>query len=97
MHFAEKTSRPLRDDGLDGVRHVLGDERFRRILWAAARKLSGHAPWTNHADANAMIAKILGHAAAQAHNAPFRRAIDPAARKGVFSGEGTDIDDVALP
>src|SRR5258708_39924628 len=95
LDFAQEALRALGGDHGDGVGDVLRGEDFAGVFRPAAGKFSGHAARADGADANAVSAQILGHAAAEALYGPLRRAIKAAAGEGVFAGQRTDIDDVA--
>ena len=95
VDFADKALRALSGEHSDGVRNIIGSEDPGRILGASSGEFRGHAAGADDADADTVLAKILGHAAGEALQSPFGGAIQGAAGKGVFSGEGTDIDNVA--
>ena len=95
MDFAEEALRALGDNGGDGVSDIFGAQHFRRVFGAAAGKFGGYAARANHADADAMFTKIFGHTSGESEDAPFRSAINAAAGKGIFSCEGTDVNDIA--
>jgi hypothetical protein len=66
MDFAEEALRALGDDHFHSVGHVIGGENFRGIFRAARGKICGHTAGTDHTDANAMFAKVFGHAGGKA-------------------------------
>src|SRR5260370_41022120 len=95
MALAQKALRALRYNGFHGMGHILGTQHFRRILCAAPGESRSDTSRANHTHSDAVFAKIFRHAAGKTDDTPFGRAIDAAACEGVFSGERTDVDDVA--
>jgi|SRR5579864_7111434 len=93
--FADEALRGLGEEHGDGVGYVIGLEHFLGVLCGAMRKIRGDGAGANGGDADAVGAEIFGHGVAEAEQAPFGGAIGSAARHGVFSGEGADVDDVA--
>src|SRR5260370_13645016 len=95
MDLAPKALRALRYTGYHGMGHILGTQHFRRILCAAPGESRSDTSRANHTHSDAVFAKIFRHAAGKTDDTPFGRAIDAAASEGIFSGERTDVDDVA--
>src|SRR5579872_522394 len=93
--FADEALGGLGEEHGDGVGHVIGLEHFFCVLCGAMKKIRGDRAGANGGDADAVRAEIFGHAVGEAEQAPFGGAIGSAAGHGVFSGEGTDVDDVA--
>ena len=98
VDFAEEALRALGDEHFYGVGYVFRGENLRGIFWAAggaAGKVGGYAAWADYADANAVLAKVFGHASGKALEAPFGGAIHSAVPEGVLPGQRGDINDVA--
>src|SRR5436190_16230301 len=95
MNLTEEASRVLRNDGFHGVGNVFRRQGFRGVLCAARGEFCGDASRANHADANALLTEVFRHAAGEPDDSPFGRTINSAASKGVLSGQGADVDDVA--
>src|SRR6185437_682729 len=93
--FADEALRGLGEEHGDGVGYVIGLEHFFCVLCGAMKKIGGDRAWANGCDADAVSAEVFGHAISEAEQAPFGGAIGSAAGHGVFSSEGTDVDDVA--
>src|SRR5439155_12759447 len=87
--------RALGDDGFHGVGNIFRAQHFRRVLWATVGEIRGDASRADYTDADAVFPEIFRHAPGKTEDTPFGGAIDAAASEGVFSCQGTDVDDVA--